>query len=56
MRFSSRARRKAIANSLVPPLSVVGLTFEAGAVDQSFGALLHFLTDVAAMMVAVLVP
>jgi uncharacterized membrane protein len=40
----------AIAISLVPPLSVVGLTFEAGAWDQSFGALLLFLTNVAAIL------
>ena len=40
----------AIAISLVPPLSVVGLTFEAGARDQSFGALLLFLTNVAAIL------
>jgi uncharacterized hydrophobic protein (TIGR00271 family) len=40
----------AIAISLVPPLTVVGLTFEAGARDQSFGALLLFLTNVAAIL------
>jgi uncharacterized membrane protein len=40
----------AIAISLVPPLSVVGLTFEAGAYNQSFGALLLFLTNVAAIL------
>ena len=40
----------AIAISLVPPLSVVGLTLEAGAYDQSFGALLLFLTNVAAIL------
>ena len=40
----------AIAISLVPPLSVVGLTFEAGAWGQSFGALLLFLTNVAAIL------
>lgn len=40
----------AIAISLVPPLSVVGLTFEAGAWEQSFGALTLFLTNVAAIL------
>ncbi|HEX5848539.1 MAG TPA: DUF389 domain-containing protein [Rubrobacter sp.] len=40
----------AIAISLVPPLSVVGLTFESGAPDQSLGALLLFLTNVAAIL------
>jgi uncharacterized hydrophobic protein (TIGR00271 family) len=40
----------AIAISLVPPLSVVGLAFEAGAWGQSFGALLLFLTNVAAIL------
>jgi uncharacterized hydrophobic protein (TIGR00271 family) len=40
----------AIAISLVPPLTVVGLTFEAGARDQSFGALVLFLTNVAAIL------
>lgn len=40
----------AIAISLVPPLSVVGLTMEAGAYHQSAGALLLFLTNVAAIL------
>jgi uncharacterized membrane protein len=40
----------AIAISLVPPLSVVGLTFESGAWHQSLGALLLFLTNVAAIL------
>lgn len=40
----------AIAISLVPPLSVVGLTLQAGEVDQVFGALLLFLTNVAAIL------
>ena len=40
----------AIAISLVPPLSVVGFTFEAGKLDQSFGASLLFLTNVAAIV------
>lgn len=40
----------AIAISLVPPLAVVGLTFEAGATDESQGALLLFLTNVAAIL------
>src|SRR5687768_8241273 len=40
----------AIAISLVPPLSVVGFTFEAGRLDQSFGASLLFLTNVAAIL------
>ena len=40
----------AIAISLVPPLSVVGLTFEAGEPGQSLGALLLFLTNVAAIL------
>jgi len=41
----------AIAISLVPPLAVVGLTLEAGAGDQARGALLLFLTNVAAILV-----
>lgn len=40
----------AIAISLVPPLSVVGLTLEAGALGQSLGALLLFVTNVAAIL------
>lgn len=40
----------AIAISLVPPLSVVGLTFESGELGQSLGALLLFLTNVAAIL------
>ncbi len=40
----------AIAISLVPPLSVVGLTFEAGAWDEAAGALLLFVTNVAAIL------
>jgi uncharacterized hydrophobic protein (TIGR00271 family) len=40
----------AIAISLVPPLSVVGLTLEAGELDQSAGALLLFVTNVAAIL------
>jgi uncharacterized hydrophobic protein (TIGR00271 family) len=42
----------AIAISLVPPLSVVGLTLEAGAYEQSLGALLLFATNVAAILAA----
>jgi uncharacterized hydrophobic protein (TIGR00271 family) len=41
----------AIAISLVPPLAVVGLTLEAGRNDQARGALLLFLTNVAAILV-----
>ena len=41
----------AIAISLVPPLTVVGLTAEAGAWDESWGALLLFATNVAAILV-----
>jgi uncharacterized hydrophobic protein (TIGR00271 family) len=40
----------AIAISLVPPLSVVGFTFEAGELGQSLGASLLFLTNVAAIL------
>jgi uncharacterized hydrophobic protein (TIGR00271 family) len=40
----------AIAISLVPPLAVVGLTLESGSVAQSSGALLLFLTNVAAII------
>ena len=40
----------AIAISLVPPLSVVGLTAEAGAWEESLGALLLFATNVAAIL------
>lgn len=40
----------AIAISLVPPLSVVGLTLESGAVMESLGALLLFLTNVVAII------
>lgn len=42
----------AIAISLVPPLTVVGLTLEAGAFDQSVGALLLFSTNVAAILLS----
>ncbi|WP_152670733.1 DUF389 domain-containing protein [Rubrobacter aplysinae] len=40
----------AIAISLVPPLSVAGLTLESGEFGQSLGALLLFLTNVAAIL------
>jgi uncharacterized hydrophobic protein (TIGR00271 family) len=40
----------AIAISLVPPLSVVGFTLEAGKLDQALGASLLFLTNVAAIL------
>lgn len=40
----------AIAISLVPPLTVVGLTMESQAWDQSLGALLLFATNVAAIL------
>lgn len=40
----------AIAISLVPPLTVVGLTAEAGELDQAMGALLLFGTNVAAIL------
>lgn len=40
----------AIAISLVPPLTVVGLTAESGAYGQSLGALLLFVTNVAAIL------
>jgi uncharacterized hydrophobic protein (TIGR00271 family) len=40
----------AIAISLVPPLTVVGLTLDAGKLGQSLGALLLFLTNAAAIL------
>jgi uncharacterized hydrophobic protein (TIGR00271 family) len=40
----------AIAISLVPPLSVVGLTLESGAAEEAWGALLLFLTNVVAIL------
>jgi uncharacterized hydrophobic protein (TIGR00271 family) len=40
----------AIAISLVPPLTVVGLTLESGAGDQALGALLLFVTNVVAIL------
>ena len=40
----------AIAISLVPPLAVVGLTLESGATHQALGALLLFVTNVAAIL------
>ncbi len=40
----------AIAISLVPPLCVAGLTLESGAYHQAAGALLLFLTNVAAIL------
>jgi Domain of unknown function (DUF389) len=40
----------AIAISLVPPLSVVGFTLEAGKLDQALGASLLFMTNVAAIL------
>jgi uncharacterized hydrophobic protein (TIGR00271 family) len=40
----------AIAISLVPPLSVVGLTLESGAPGEARGALLLFLTNVMAIL------
>jgi uncharacterized membrane protein len=40
----------AVAISLVPPLTVVGLTLEAGEFDEAAGALLLFGTNVAAIL------
>ncbi len=40
----------AIAISLVPPLAVVGLTMESGAFVEALGALLLFVTNVAAIL------
>ena len=40
----------AIAISLVPPLTVVGLTLESGSIAQSLGAVLLFLTNVVAII------
>jgi uncharacterized hydrophobic protein (TIGR00271 family) len=40
----------AIAISLVPPLSVVGLTLESGHSDQALGAVLLFVTNVSAIL------
>ena len=45
----------AIAISLVPPLTVVGITLEAGAGAESLGALLLFLTNVGAILLSGLV-
>jgi uncharacterized hydrophobic protein (TIGR00271 family) len=41
----------AIAISLVPPLTVVGITLEGGAPSQSWGALVLFLTNVTSILV-----
>jgi len=40
----------AIAISLVPPLSVIGLTFQDGLYEESWGATLLFLTNVSAII------
>ncbi len=40
----------AIAISLVPPLSVVGLTLQSGSVDEAMGALLLWTTNVSAIV------
>ncbi|QYH37070.1 DUF389 domain-containing protein [Salinibacterium sp. M195] len=40
----------AIAISLVPPLVVAGLTLESGATEESLGALLLFVTNVASIL------
>lgn len=40
----------AIAISLVPPLTVIGLTLESGAVAEALGALLLFVTNVVAII------
>src|SRR5262245_39401559 len=40
----------AIAISLVPPLTVVGITLEGGAPSQSWGALVLFLTNVTSIL------
>jgi uncharacterized hydrophobic protein (TIGR00271 family) len=40
----------AIAISLVPPLAVVGLTWESGASQQALGSLLLFVTNVVAIL------
>jgi uncharacterized hydrophobic protein (TIGR00271 family) len=45
----------AIAISLVPPLAVVGLTWESGAGDQALGALLLFCANVTAILASGLV-
>jgi uncharacterized hydrophobic protein (TIGR00271 family) len=45
----------AIAISLVPPLAVVGLTLEAGATKEAYGAMLLFLTNVGAILLSGLI-
>jgi uncharacterized hydrophobic protein (TIGR00271 family) len=51
-RVSDSIAGVAIAVALVPPLGVVGLTLQAGMLDESMGALLLFLTNLVSIVLA----
>jgi uncharacterized hydrophobic protein (TIGR00271 family) len=51
-RVSQSATGVAIAVALVPPLSVVGITLEAGRLDWALGAFLLFATNLVSIIVA----
>jgi len=51
-RVSSSITGVAIAVALVPPLSVVGVTLEAGLVNDALGAFLLFLTNLVSIILA----
>lgn len=51
-RVSDSIAGVAIAVALVPPLGVVGLTLQAGMIDESMGALLLFLTNLVSIVLA----
>lgn len=51
-RVSDSIAGVAIAVALVPPLGVVGLTLQAGMFEDSFGALLLFLTNLVSIILA----
>jgi uncharacterized membrane protein len=51
-RVSDSIAGVAIAVALVPPLGVVGLTLQAGMFEDSFGALLLFLTNLVSIVLA----
>lgn len=51
-RVSDSIAGVAIAVALVPPLGVVGLTLQAGMLEDSFGALLLFLTNLVSIILA----
>lgn len=54
-RVSASIAGVAIAVALVPPLGVVGLTLHAGMLDEAFGALMLFMTNLVSIILAAMI-